>query len=155
MKRRPAPRTFKKTGCRCERGGTCDVSHNPAKCPCRQCRAGARRKSATKRLRKGHLRVRGRRSDPSRPLIGPKTLAAYARSREAKARFKVHRLHVDRGGYTHGGRSYFGSLSGSEGLFEIEDDVTGRNYIRRATSATEARMKVIVEERPDLSLRRR
>lgn len=25
------------TTCACERGGTCDVSHDPMRCPCRQC----------------------------------------------------------------------------------------------------------------------
>jgi hypothetical protein len=50
------------------------------------------------------------------------------------------------------GRSYYGV---GAPLFEVEDLATGKNYIRRATSAAEARMKVIAEERPDLSLRRR
>jgi DNA ligase-1 len=57
-------------GCACERGSSCDVSHDPATCPCRQCTSAER--EAQEEVRLG----RKLRPDEKTKLNGPPLLQA-------------------------------------------------------------------------------
>lgn len=69
----PEPKTS--PGCACERGSTCDVSHDPATCPCIRCTTAGSKHAVLARAEK--TAGRKLRPDEKTKLFGPPVLLAH------------------------------------------------------------------------------